>query len=124
MDIRCSSKYIDEFRKLYDKNRDKYPKILSSDGMQIPAVTLNLDNNAIIPIIMMKFNDGALHEWSRGYTNVKSFLENGYVQLKRKCPFKKIFTKCSTEKCQLYLIRNFTGDCSLKWTAIIQIDKN
>lgn len=116
MDIRCSQKHFKEFSKLYDKNYHKYPQIENNDGRRIPSVTLNEDSSVKEPFIMVKDITNRLVEWSRGYDNVKSFLQYGFVRIQKQCPFKKVFKKCSGDKCQLFLIENMTGDCSINWS--------
>ncbi len=114
LEIRCSLKEKKKIEDLYHSNKNKF-------SSQI--INITLDQNIEQSIIMIKTEDGSLREWTRGYENVKSFLENGYVKIIQQCPFAN-FKKCKGEECQLYLIRNNTGDCSIKWQAILSFDKN
>lgn len=117
MDIRCPSEYYKEFSSIFRE---------SSRVINFKEVVVTEDNKNDIPIIMVKLADGSLSEWSSGYENVKSFLQYGYVKLIGNCPFRSNFLferKCTGEKCQLYMIRNATGDCSIKWTGILKFDK-
>lgn len=115
MDIRCNHKDYQEFSRLFRQN----PGFFNN---RANTVTITQDNEIDEPIIMAKMEDGSLHEWTRGYANIKSFLINGYVKIIQQCPFNK-FVKCQGEDCQLYLIRNLTGDCSLKWSTILSFDR-
>ncbi|UCH97923.1 MAG: hypothetical protein JSV88_14005 [Candidatus Aminicenantes bacterium] len=116
MDIRCNSKNIKEFKELYNKNSRLFP------AKEPNNICISLDDSVEDPLIMAKMNDGKLIEWTRGYENVKSFLSHGYVRIIQKCPF-RLIGKCLGEKCQLYLVRNATGDCSIKWQAILKFNK-
>lgn len=115
MDIRCNLKYYEEFNGLLQQNAHLFHNLTE-------PVKLTLDNAVAEPLIMVKMQDGSLREWTRGYPNICSLLRNGYVQLIQKCPFGR-FRKCRGEKCQLYLIQNLTGDCALKWSAILSCNR-
>jgi hypothetical protein len=118
MDIRYPIKNEKEFKALFEKNKHMF---YNGEG----NITINVQaDNIEFPIIMAKFPDGSLQEWTRGYKNVKSFLTFGYVKLLSNCPYKKFFKACSGEKCQLYLVKNGTGDCSLKWSAILLMNRS
>jgi hypothetical protein len=115
MNIRCNLKFYEEYNRLLNQNAD----LLNG---KFDLIRLTLDNEVDEPVIMAKMKDGSLHEWTRGYENIKSFLINGYVKIIHLCPFNK-FAKCKGVDCQLYLVKNFTGDCSLKWSAILSFDR-
>jgi hypothetical protein len=115
MEIRCNSIYIKEFDELLKKNAHRFHD-------RIYPANVTLDNALDEPIIMAKMQDGSLQEWTSGYENVKSMLMNGYVRIIQQCPLNK-YKECKGEDCQLYLIRNLTGDCSLKWSAILSFDR-
>ena len=110
MDIRCPNKYVEEFKTLQIKNDS------------LPEVIISKDDMVDEPIIMVSSRNGQLQEWTRGYENVKSFLIHGYVKITKQCPFRK-FKECVGDECQLYMIRNGTGDCSITWNAILKFDK-
>lgn len=111
MDIRATGKQYLRLKKLYERSK----KINRS------VVTLNEDANATVPVIMVKGADGALVEWTRGIEHVSSFLKLGYVRICRSCPYQ--FGKCRGEKCQLFMIRNGTGDCAHNWAAVMAFEK-
>jgi hypothetical protein len=115
MDIRCNLRYFSEFDGLLKKSSHLF-------NDQLNSIRLTLDNELDEPLIMTKMQDGSLREWTRGYQNIKSFLSYGYVKIIQQCPFHH-FKKCRGEKCQFYLIRNLTGDCSIKWNAILSFDR-
>lgn len=111
MDIRASGKEYRLLKKRYD----------GSKVVNRSVVTLTEDSNATVPVIMVKSADGAITEWTRGIENVSSFLKLGYVRMRRSCPYQ--IGKCRGEKCQLFVIRNGTGDCAHAWSAIMAVDK-
>lgn len=115
MDIRCNSNYYREFSKLFKENYHLFKNGTNS-------VQLTFDNEHDEPVIMAKMEDGSLREWTRGYKNIKSFLTNGYIKVIQLCPFSH-FKNCRGEECQLYLVQNLTGDCVLKWSAILSFDR-
>jgi hypothetical protein len=116
MDIRVNRKYYKKIYKIWEK----------STAIDKNKISLNIDEKAIVPVIMVKNEKGIIVEWTRGIANVKSFIEYGYVRIIKKCPYK--FGNCIAEKCQLFQTYNGTGDCAHNWTAmgiwnIIQEDK-
>lgn len=107
MDIRTPRKHFKEFDKLF-RNKGFLDVVLTEDT-KIKA-----------PIIMIKYKDGTIKEWTRGYKNVKSFLKFGIVKLIDKCPLSFLrLGKCKAEKCQWFYIKNGTGDCSIRWNVIV-----
>ena len=106
MDIRATGKDYIILHKLYN----------AYDNVNKDVVTLSEDASAVVPVIMVKTDTGALAEWTRGMANVSSFIKYGYVRIIKKCPYQ--FGKCRGEKCQLYVVHNGTGDCAHNWTAI------
>jgi hypothetical protein len=105
MDIRANAKDHKKIQKLWEKGK-----------INKKVVTLTVDEKAIIPVIMIKDANDALVEWTKGIRNVQSFLKYGYVRIIKKCPYQP--GKCRGEKCQLFQIRNGTGDCAHNWAAI------
>ena len=111
MDIRATGKNYKALKKMYDK----YSVLDKS------VVSITEDSNATVPVAMVKDNNNALVEWTRGFPNVASFIRYGYVRIIKDCPYQ--FGKCRGEKCQLYVVRNGTGDCAHTWSAIMGIEK-
>ena len=109
MDIRLKS----------DKEYKKIQKEFSKSSIDKTNITITLDPTIDKPLIMVKTNNGELVLWTIGIDNILSFLKYGYVRIRKKCPFKKIFTKCRAEKCQWYHIRNNTGDCAVVWKLFV-----
>jgi len=108
MDIRAKGK---QYKKLRDLAL-KYKRDL---------VTVVEDNNAEIPISIIQTNDGKFTEYIRGYENLKRLLILGYNRIVESCPFR--IGKCRGIKCQLFLVHNGTGDCSIRWNAINTLKK-
>ena len=79
------------------------------------------DDRISIPIVYTKTANDELIEWFRGLEGIVHFIKYGYVFFSRKCPYSFI-GKCKGSKCQLFLIDNFFGDCSIRWSAIIGIN--
>ncbi len=98
MEIRTNSKYYNKFIKI---------------NTIIKNLIITLDEKAIIPVIMVKFENGELKEYLKGFKNIKNFLKFGYNKIIKKCPIRH--RKCIGVKCQLYWIENSTGDCSINW---------
>jgi len=105
MNIRISSGDYKTLKKMWDKT------ILNRE-----VVSLTVDEKATVPVIMIKDELGAVVEWTRGMANVRSFIKYGYVRIIKKCPYQ--LGKCRGEKCQLFQVRNGTGDCAHNWAAI------
>jgi len=99
MEIRANSKH---HRKLI---RIKTPR---------KDVQITLDNDAEIPVAMVKTDDGSLSEWMRGFIPIKNFLRYGFNRIRRNCPLRH--RKCLCEKCSWYFIDNDTGDCVKIWS--------
>ena len=111
MDIRCNQENYKKIKKLWEK----------TTALNKDLVTLNIDEKAKVPVIVVKDKEGNITEWTKGFENVKSFIRYGYVKIIKKCPYQ--IGNCRGEKCQLFLIRNGTGDCAHNWTAIAALDK-
>lgn len=111
MDIRIPRRLEKKFQELYKK----------SNKINKNLVSINVDNNASEPTIFVHTEDGSFLDWTRGEKNVESFLKNGYVQIPndKYCPLIK--GKCKGEKCAFYIIEHSTGDCSLRWSAIMSV---
>ncbi len=59
---------------------------------------------------------GQFRMLTRTMEHVESFLVNGgVVKLRAYCPL--IRRRCKGEKCQWYVVRGSTGDCSTRWSA-------
>ena len=97
-------------------DRKRLERLWSRSLVNKDAVTLTVDEKVAVPVIMAKMEDGSLIEWTRGMANVRSFLKHGYVRIIKDCPYQ--IGKCRGEKCQLFQVRNGTGDCAHNWTAI------
>ena len=102
MEIRTSSTYYKKLKNIKTKLQD---------------IVITLDENIEIPMIMIKFKDGHLGEYLRGFKNIKNFLKYGYNRIIKKCPYRH--RKCIGEKCSLYIINNSTGDCAKVWSVMI-----
>jgi len=113
MDIRVGTKHIKEFQKLYEKSKaDK------------AEVKLNYQADVEIPTIMISTTEGNTICWNKGYAEAKSVLIHGYNRIIKKCPYSFMRSfRCKGEKCQLYIVENKTGDCSMRWSGIIAIVK-
>lgn len=120
MDIRVPQKHYKKYKKLYDKNIHKYFLVSKKDNTAECGVKITLDHTIDIPAIITLSNTGEFLQFSKGKKNVISFLKNGYVRIKEKCPF-KILSKCKAEKCRFYLIKNLTGDCSFFWRNMVEM---
>ena len=105
MDIRVNAKDYKKLSRLWEKG-----------NLNKEIVTFTQDDKAAVPVIMVKDDEGAIREWTRGMENVKSFMKHGYVKIAKNCPYRH--RQCIGEKCQLFQIRNATGDCAHNWTAI------
>lgn len=82
--------------------------------------SFTIDDKASEPIVFTKTADGKLIEWYRGIAPTLHFIEKGFVFFQRKCPF-RMFGKCTANKCQMFIIENFVGECSLRWSAITSL---
>ena len=59
---------------------------------------------------------GQFQMLTRTLPNVESFIaNNGVVKLRRFCPL--LGRRCVGDKCQWYVVRGTTGDCSIRWSA-------
>jgi len=105
MDIRINKKEYPRYKKLYDRS------ILNKD-----MVTITEDEKAAVPVIAVKTEDGQLAEWTSGKKNVLSFIKNGFVEIKRDCPFRR--RTCNPKKCGFYVVKDGTGDCMIAWLAV------
>ncbi|QQO10310.1 hypothetical protein [Breznakiella homolactica] len=84
-------------------------------------ITVTRDSSLSESCIMVKTDEGTLTAWTFGRKNILSYLQHGAVFIRNRCPF-SLFSmgKCRTNRCQLYHIRNQTGDCALIWNLFIQ----
>lgn len=106
MEIRAKGKDYERILRHYNKSA-----IINKN-----MVSLTKDDSVQGPVIMTKTVDGELRFWTEGMDHVLSFLKYGYVRIIKKCPYQ--LGKCRGEKCQLFQVRNATGDCAHNWTAI------
>jgi len=84
-------------------------------------IPITVDEKADIPVIMLKFQDGHIGEYLKGYKKIKNMLKYGYNRIIKKCPHRH--RKCIGEKCSLYVIENGTGDCSIVWQTMLLLRK-
>ena len=112
MEIRTPSKYYDQLVKL----RDKHKKEL---------IVVTKDDTVNTAVMMVTSEDGKTQEWVRGIKSAESIIINGYNKIIKKCPYSFArLGKCKGPECQLYLIENNTGDCSMRWSAIFDVLQN
>lgn len=104
LDIRVSPRDERHYRKIYDLST------LDRDW-----VTLSIDSAIKIPLIMVHA-DGSSHQWTIGHAHVESFLRQGYVDIRRLCPFRH--RRCIGDRCSLSVLRNNTRDCALVWAVV------
>ena len=108
------------------KDLNKYNKLVARAAANGRVVSITPDTNVVIPTIMISTmgNDKTFKEWAKGEQVVSSFILHGYNRIQKKCPHRWFgILKCKCEKCQLYIIRNMTGDCAHNWNAIMAIEK-
>lgn len=112
-DIRVNGKHFNELSDLFGKSSLNKDKVLFKH-----------DENVKEPVVMVQSADGKIHEWCRGLDEVRKFIKCGYNQIIKKCPNQFFgLLKCRGERCQLYLVHNATGDCSIRWGAIMALNK-
>lgn len=118
MDIRVPVKHYKKYSKLFVRNEAKYPVVQGADGKPAPYVVLTKDDTITESIIMIQDDTGKFVRWSTGEKNIRSFLKNGFVELKEKCPF-KFLSRCKGRKCRFYKIKHLTGDCGFYWKTMV-----
>jgi len=91
---------------------DKYYKKLIKQKSRLLGVSINLDNNVDVPIIMVQ-QEGKFVEYLRGYKEIKDLIKYGYRRIAKNCPLRH--RRCIGEKCSFYFIENGTGDCVYIW---------
>ena len=101
--IAATKEQIVLIRKKAGNNCDERFSFTETEGLSDPIVCTH--------------SDGKLVEWFRGMKPLFHFIRYGYVFFERKCPY-RIFGSCKGQKCQLFIIENFVGDCSIRWSAI------
>ncbi len=92
---------------------DKHYRKLIKQKSRLKMVSINLDNNVDVPIVMTSSDKGELVEYLRGFKEVKGLLKYGYVRVAKQCPLRH--RKCIADKCSFYFIENGTGDCVYIW---------
>ena len=90
-------------------------KLAGKRAESLFSVTLN--EEVTEPIIYTKDATGAIKEWFRGREALHWFITHGYVFFRKKCPY-RVFGKCTGTECQLFVIHNYVGDCTHKWSSI------
>ncbi len=80
------------------------------------TVDITEDKSLDISIVMVDNGKGELVEWTRGRTNILSFLKYGYVRIIKNCPHR--IGKCIGEKCSFFVVKNGTGDCAHVWATL------
>ena len=101
--IAASSKHIAIIKKAAGSKTDELFSFTVTEGFSEPVVC--------------SMNNGKLSEWFRGMKPLLNFIKYGYVFFERTCPY-HIFGRCRGPKCQLFIIENYVGDCSIRWSAI------
>jgi len=110
-DIRVNGKYFDILSKMYN-----------ASSLNKEKVIFKHDENVKEPVVMVQSTNGTIYEWCRGLKQVSLFIKHGYNKITKKCPYSFLgMMKCKGEACQLYLVHNATGDCSIRWTAITKL---
>jgi len=117
-DIRANSK---DYKRLLKERKKAFKKPELSIFMK-ENVTINIDESLSQPVVMVSFDNGELKEWFRGMDDTIQFIHSGYHRIIRFCPLLK--KTCMGEKCQFFLYNNEsgTGDCSIRFNAIIALD--
>jgi hypothetical protein len=100
--------------------RKDYPRVAKAFARSaVPdksEITLTRDESLDQSLIMVKTEGGTLEPWTFGRENILSYLACGVVHIRKRCPFSFLrLGKCRGKKCQLYQVRNGTGDCALVW---------
>ena len=90
-------------------------KTAGSKAESLFSVTIN--EEVIEPIVYTKDAAGTIKEWFRGRDALLWFLTHGYVFFRKRCPY-KLLRKCAGPDCQLFVIHNYIGDCSIRWSAV------
>jgi len=108
--------------RLTEKDYNTVKKALAHSSVPKKSeIVLTLDPEISSSFIMVKTDQGTLAPWTFGRENILSYLRHGVVLLRKRCPFSFFrIGRCRGEKCQLYHIRNNTGDCALVWALFIK----
>ena len=102
-EIRANRKVMDEIRRV---------SILGED------IDLTVDDSVEEAVIMLLEN-GQMFVGSQGNQKVIDFARYGYLRVLKDCPFKRgINKRCIAERCQLYVVRDGIGGCSLSWNFL------
>jgi hypothetical protein len=106
MDIRVNPKHFSRVRRALER----------STKVRHDAITINPDPAVENAVMVVKDGRGQLVEWFRGLDHTLSFLEFGYVRIRKACPFRH--RRCIGEKCALYVVRRDVGDCAQIWAVV------
>ena len=99
-------------------------KAFAGSVLDKDVVTLNSDPSVDRKIggVVMIHRDGHSTQWTSGMQHVESFINLGYVEIRKVCPHRYMFgaiqRKCIGEKCQFSVLRNSTRDCASVWMVM------
>ena len=81
-------------------------------------IKIEITTDSMSSIVIPTETEGEFRLWTRGVNNILSFLNKGYVEIRRNCPMRPFFGKCNPKKCGFYVIKDGTGDCMFAWQAV------